>query len=66
MPRSTCASRSRSKRTEFLEAVGAGVYEIAYQLPVLTFDFGHFRATQCRHGYWRLVIDEQQYAEATR
>ena len=36
-----------------------------YKLPVLTFDFAHFRATRPRHGYWRLVIDEWQYAEAT-
>jgi len=34
-------------------------------LPILTFDFNHFRATRPGRGYWRLVIDEQQYADAT-
>jgi len=47
--------------------VDAAVMAVAerYKLPVLTFDFAHFRATRPRHGYWRLVIDERQYAEAT-
>ena len=31
------------------------------QLPILTFDFPHFRATQSKHGYWELVIDEHRY-----
>jgi len=35
-------------------------------LPILTFDFEHFRATRPRSGYWQLVIDEQRYREATR
>ena len=35
-------------------------------LPVLTFDFAHFRATRPEHGYWRLVVDEARYDEATR
>jgi hypothetical protein len=30
-------------------------------LPVLTFDFGHFRATRPNQGYWQLVIDEHRY-----
>jgi predicted nucleic acid-binding protein len=34
-------------------------------LPVLTFDFAHFRATRPSHGYWRLVVDEQRYREFT-
>jgi uncharacterized protein len=47
--------------------VDASVMAVAehYNLPVLTFDFGDFRATRPRDGYWRLVIDERQYAEAT-
>jgi uncharacterized protein len=35
-------------------------------LPILTFDFTHFRATRPRSGYWRLVVDEARYADATR
>lgn len=34
--------------------------------PVLTFDFTHFRATHPERGFWRLVVDEKRYAEATR
>lgn len=34
-------------------------------LPVLTFDFEHFRATRPEGGFWRLLVDEHQYAEAT-
>lgn len=34
-------------------------------LPVLTFDFAHFRATRPSRGFWRLVVDETRYAEAT-
>lgn len=34
-------------------------------LPILTFDFEHFRATRPAHGFWRLLVDERQYAEAT-
>lgn len=36
------------------------------RLPVLTFDFEHFRATRPARGYWRLIVDESRYAEATR
>jgi predicted nucleic acid-binding protein len=33
--------------------------------PVLTFDFRHFRATRPTRGFWRFVVDEARYAEAT-
>jgi uncharacterized protein len=36
-----------------------------HDLPILTFDFAHFRATRPRSGYWRLVVDEARYADAT-
>ena len=36
-----------------------------HRLPVLTFDFEHFRATRPERGFWQLVIDEHRYAEAT-
>lgn len=35
------------------------------ELPVLTFDFRHFRASKPASGYWRLVVDERQYLAAT-
>jgi len=35
------------------------------RLPILTFDFEHFRATRPSSGYWRLVVDEVRYAEST-
>jgi predicted nucleic acid-binding protein len=35
------------------------------RLPILTFDFEHFRATHPARGYWRLVVDEARYAQAT-
>lgn len=35
------------------------------RLPILTFDFEHFRATRPARGFWRLVVDEARYAEAT-
>ncbi len=37
-----------------------------HDLPVLTFDFEHFRAAPPAGGYWRLVVDETRYLEATR
>lgn len=37
-----------------------------HDLPVLTFDFEHFRAAPPAVGYWRLVVDETRYLEATR
>jgi predicted nucleic acid-binding protein len=35
------------------------------RLPILTFDFQHFRATRPPRGYWQLVVDEARYAEST-
>jgi predicted nucleic acid-binding protein len=35
-------------------------------LPILTFDFEHFRAAPPERGYWRLIVDEARYADATR
>jgi hypothetical protein len=35
------------------------------RLPILTFDFEHFRATRPAHGFWRLVVDEARYRQAT-
>jgi uncharacterized protein len=35
-------------------------------LPILTFDFEGFRAAPPPSGYWRLVVDEARYEEATR
>ncbi len=34
-----------------------------HRLPVLTFDFAHFRATRPESGHWRLVVDESRYAD---
>jgi predicted nucleic acid-binding protein len=36
------------------------------RLPVLTFDFAHFRATRPVSGFWQLVIDEHRYRAHTR
>jgi predicted nucleic acid-binding protein len=36
-----------------------------HRLPILTFDFEDFRAAPPRRGFWRLVVDEDRYAEAT-
>lgn len=36
-----------------------------HELPILTFDFEHFRATRPRRGYWQLVVDESRYRDAT-
>lgn len=35
-----------------------------HRLPILTFDFEHFRATRPARGFWRLVVDEARYADA--
>jgi predicted nucleic acid-binding protein len=35
------------------------------RLPILTFDFEHFRAAPPAGDYWRLVVDEARYREAT-
>lgn len=37
-----------------------------HQLPILTFDFTDFRATESNAGPWRLAIDEHAYQRATR
>lgn len=34
------------------------------RLPILTFDFEHFRATRPARGFWRLVVDEARNAQA--
>jgi predicted nucleic acid-binding protein len=34
--------------------------------PIVTFDFTDFRATRPARGFWRLVVDEDRYARATR
>jgi predicted nucleic acid-binding protein len=49
-----------------LGLVDATVMAIAerHELPVLTFDFAHFRATRPATGEWRLVVNEAQYAES--
>jgi predicted nucleic acid-binding protein len=38
-------------------------YAERHDLPILTFDFEHFRAAPPPNGYWRLVIDEARYRE---
>lgn len=45
----------------------AAVMAVAEQrrLPILTFDFEHFRATRPTRGFWRLVIDESRYVAST-
>jgi predicted nucleic acid-binding protein len=47
--------------------VDACVMAIAerHELPILTFDFRDFRATESQAGPWRLVLDEQAYREIT-
>lgn len=35
------------------------------ELPILTFDFAHFRATRPPRGHWRLVVDEARFAAST-
>ena len=37
-----------------------------HSLPILTFDFEHFRATRPERGFWRLVVDEARYAESAK
>ncbi len=50
-----------------LGLVDATVMALAerHDLPILTFDFEHFRATQPTRGHWRLVVDEARYRETT-
>jgi len=47
-----------------LGLVDASVMAIAerHNLPILTFDFRDFRATESAHGPWRLAVDERLYA----
>ena len=49
-----------------LGLVDASVMAIAerHDLPILTFDFAHFRATKPAHGHWRLVVDEKTLGAA--
>ena len=35
-----------------------------HELPILTFDFADFRATESAAGPWRLAIDEHAYRRA--
>lgn len=51
-----------------LGLVDASVMAIAerHDLPILTFDFEHFRATRPAEGHWRLVVDEETLAAALR
>ncbi|HEX8099359.1 MAG TPA: PIN domain-containing protein [Actinomycetota bacterium] len=48
--------------------VDASVMAVAERdnLPILTFDFGDFRAARPRRGYWRLVVDEKRYRDSTQ
>ncbi|MGH2782618.1 MAG: PIN domain-containing protein [Thermoleophilaceae bacterium] len=48
----------------FTDAVVMAVAE-RHVLPILTFDFEHFRATRPTRGFWRLIVDESRYAEST-
>ncbi|MGZ4129048.1 MAG: type II toxin-antitoxin system VapC family toxin [Actinomycetota bacterium] len=41
-------------------------YAERHRLPILTFDFQHFRATKPARGYWHLVVDEARYRDAIR
>lgn len=41
-------------------------YAERHKLAILTFDFADFRATHPGKGFWRLVVDESRYQEATR
>ena len=52
-----------------LGLVDASVMAIAerHDLPILTFDYEHFRATKPAAGHWRLVVDEATFeAEVAR
>ena len=41
-------------------------YAESRHVAILTFDFGHFRATRPRRGFWKLLIDETRYRTSTR
>jgi predicted nucleic acid-binding protein len=47
--------------------VDASVMALAerQRVPILTFDFEDFRATRPSRGFWRLVVDESRYRDAT-
>jgi uncharacterized protein len=49
-----------------LGLVDASVMALAEEqdLPIVTFDFEHFRATRPSSGYWKLVVDEARYQDA--
>jgi uncharacterized protein len=47
----------------FADAAVMAVAE-RHHLPILTFDFEHFRATRPQRGFWQLVIDEARYADS--
>jgi predicted nucleic acid-binding protein len=49
----------------FADAAVMAVAE-RHDLPILTFDFEHFRATRPRRGFWQLVIDEARYADSVQ
>jgi uncharacterized protein len=40
-------------------------YAERHALPILTFDFEHFRAAAPERGYWRLIVDEGRYHDET-
>jgi len=50
-----------------LGIVDAAVMALAEEedVSIVTFDFDHFRATRPDRGYWKLVVDEQRYRQAT-
>jgi uncharacterized protein len=56
-------SRFADLNLGFADAAVMAVAE-RHDLPVLTFDFEHFRATRPERGFWRLVVDESRYAES--
>lgn len=49
----------------FADAAVMAVAE-RHDLPILTFDFEHFRATRPERGFWQLVIDEARYADSVQ
>jgi predicted nucleic acid-binding protein len=49
----------------FADAAVMAVAE-RHDLPILTFDFEHFRATRPRRGFWHLVIDQARYADSVQ
>jgi predicted nucleic acid-binding protein len=41
-------------------------YAERHGLPILTFDFEHFRATRPTDGFWELIVDEDRYLDSIR